>query len=180
MAFLGTVTRTTKRTQHDLTTTSKVRYRIGKRMPVLFNHAAARIHRHKQTRDNSSAKTNTDRGPGDDSSSNENNEVIMGKTVNRQAQAKQELDRKLALSAPTRELLEELAVACVQDPTPHAKFQYAFALSKSSEPSELRYAVTILDGLVSDGYEHQVDCMYGAATALYLLGDHQEARVRHA
>jgi hypothetical protein len=46
------------------------------------------------------------------------------------------------------------------------------------EPSELRYAVSILDGLVKEGYEHQVDCMYGAATALYLLGDYQEARVR--
>jgi hypothetical protein len=105
----------------------------------------------------------------------------MGKTVNRQAQAKQELDRKLSLSAPTRELLEQLALACAKDPrSAGARFQYAFALSKSAEPSELRYAVTILDGLVSEGYEHQVDCMYGAATALYLLGDYEEARVRRS
>ena len=102
----------------------------------------------------------------------------MGKTANRQKAAKEEVDRKLMLSAPTRELLEELAVACSKDASPHARFQYAFALSKSSEPSELRYAVTILDGMVSEGYEYQVDCMYGAATALYLLGDYDEARVR--
>jgi fission 1 protein len=56
--------------------------------------------------------------------------------------------------------------------------QYAFALSKSSEPSELRYAVSMLDGLVAEGFEHQTDCMYGAATALYLLGDYEEARSR--
>jgi hypothetical protein len=133
-------------------------------MPVLFNHAAARIHRHQNTV-NTTANNNSDRGTsnGTNNDGNDNNNTKkMGKTVNRQALAKQELDRKLSLSAPTRELLEELAVA----------------LSKSSEPSELRYAVTILDGLVADGYEHQVDCMYGAATALYLLGDHQEARVR--
>jgi hypothetical protein len=147
-------------------------------MPVLFNHAAARIHRHQNTA-NTTANNNSDRGTSNGTSNgNDNNTKKMGKTVNRQALAKQELDRKLSLSAPTRELLEELAVACAHDPTPHAKFQYAFALSKSSEPSELRYAVTILDGLVADGYEHQVDCMYGAATALYLLGDYQEARVR--
>ena len=56
-------------------------------------------------------------------------------------------------------------------------FQYAFCLSKSPEPSELRYAVAMLDGLVKEGYEHQVDCMYGAACALYLLGDYDKARV---
>jgi len=27
------------------------------------------------------------------------------------------------------------------------------------------------------GYEHQIDCMYGSATALYLLGEFKEARV---
>jgi ferredoxin len=37
--------------------------------------------------------------------------------------------------------------------------------------------VTILDGLVKEGYEHQMDCMYGAACALYLLGDYEKARV---
>jgi hypothetical protein len=147
-------------------------------MPVLFNHAAARIHRNQNSGNNSSsADKNSDRSANNDTR-NDSNNIKMGKTANRQALAKQELDRKLSLSAPTRELLEELAVACAHDPTPHAKFQCAFALSKSNEPSELRYAVTILDGLVADGYEHQVDCMYGAATALYLLGDHQEARVR--
>jgi mitochondrial fission 1 protein len=102
----------------------------------------------------------------------------MGKTANRQKAAKDDLDRKLQLSAPTRELLEELAIACAKDSSPHARFQYAFALSKSTEPSELRYAVTILDGMVAEGYEYQVDCMYGAATALYLLSDYEEARVR--
>lgn len=101
----------------------------------------------------------------------------MGTTSARQKEAKKELDNKLALSAPSRELLEELAVACAKDPSQAATFQYAFALSKSREPSELRYAVTILDGLVGEGYEHQMDCLYGAATALYLLGDYEEARV---
>lgn len=101
----------------------------------------------------------------------------MGTTSARQKEAKQELDRKLALSAPSRELLEELAVTCAKDPSKQATFQYAFALSKSAEPSELRYAVTILDGMVSEGYEHQLDCMYGAATALYLLGEYDDARV---
>ena len=102
----------------------------------------------------------------------------MGTTVKAQREAKQELDHKLSLSKPDRALLEELAVACAKDPSPEANFQYAFALSKSTEPSELRYAVSILDGLVANGFEHQVDCMYGAATALYLLGDYDEARVR--
>ena len=104
----------------------------------------------------------------------------MGETKTRQKEVKEELDRKLSLSAPSRQLLEELALACAKDPSPQATFQYAFALSKSSEPSELRYAVTILDGLVNEGYEHQVDCSYGAATALYLLGDYEQARVRNS
>jgi fission 1 protein len=104
--------------------------------------------------------------------------ITMGTTSKRQKEAKAELDRKLSMSAPSRQLLEELAVACTTDHSQNATFQYAFALSKSTEPSELRYAVTILDGLVLDGYEHQVDCMYGAATALYLLGDYEDARVR--
>jgi mitochondrial fission 1 protein len=102
----------------------------------------------------------------------------MGTTVNRQKEAKKELDHKLALSTPDRQLLEELAVQCAKAPSPSSTFQYAFALSKSTEPSELRYAVNMLDSLVVEGkFEHQVDCMYGAATALYLLGDYDEARV---
>ncbi len=103
----------------------------------------------------------------------------MAKTSDRQKAAKADLDSKLVLSAPSRQLLEELAVECAKDPTnAHARFQYAFALSKSyQEPAELRYAVTILDGLVAEGYEHQVDCMYGAATALYLLGEYDACRV---
>lgn len=89
------------------------------------------------------------------------------------------MDHKLSLSTPDRQLLEELAVECAAKPSPAATFQYAFALSKSREPSELRYAVNMLDTLVVEGqFEHQVDCMYGAATALYLLGEHEEARVR--
>ncbi|EEC44248.1 predicted protein [Phaeodactylum tricornutum CCAP 1055/1] len=102
----------------------------------------------------------------------------MGETKATQKEVRDEWERKLALSAPSRELLEELALACAKEDSPLATFQYAFALSKSSQASELRYAVSILDGLVKDGYEHQVDCMYGSATALYLLGDHKEARAR--
>ena len=101
----------------------------------------------------------------------------MGETKQTQKQTKIELDDKLRLSTPSREVLEELAVACAKDPSPDATFQYAFALSKSSENSELRYAVTILDGLIKEGYEHQVDCMYASATALYLLRDYDECRV---
>jgi mitochondrial fission 1 protein len=101
----------------------------------------------------------------------------MGRTAARQKQTKEELDTKLSLSRPDRSILEELAAALALHPSPTATFQYAFALSKSTEPSELRYAVNLLDGLIMDGFEHQVDCMYGAATALYLLGDYEEARV---
>jgi mitochondrial fission 1 protein len=102
----------------------------------------------------------------------------MGETKSSQKHVREELDRKLQLSSPSRELLEELAIACAKNPTStDATFQYAFALSKSTERSELRYAVQILDGLIKDGYSHQVDCMYGAATALYLLGDYQHSRV---
>ena len=101
----------------------------------------------------------------------------MGETKNRQKTAKVDLDHKLVLSAPNRQILEDLAVACAKDPSPDNTFQYAFCLSKSTEPSELRYSVSILDGLVKEGYEHQVDCMYGAACALYLLGDFENSRV---
>ena len=102
----------------------------------------------------------------------------MGETKNRQQQAKAELDQKFELSRPSRQILEDLAIECAKDPSPDNTFQYAFALSKSPERSELRYSVTILDGLVKEGYEHQVDCMYGAACALYLMGEYQKARQR--
>lgn len=101
----------------------------------------------------------------------------MGETKQTQLQAKADFENKIRLSRPRREILEELAIACATDPTPDNTFQYAFCLSKSDDKVELRYAVTILDGLVREGYEHQVDCMYGSATALYLLGDYDEARV---
>ena len=101
----------------------------------------------------------------------------MGETKGKQRQAKNELDDKLKLSAPNRQILEDLAVACAKDPSPDNTFQYAFCLAKSTERSELRYAVTILDGLVKEGYDHQVDCMYGASCALYLLGEFDKARV---
>jgi fission 1 protein len=101
----------------------------------------------------------------------------MGETKRSQKQAKQEVDSKFALAAPNREILEELAMTTAKDPSPDNTFQYAFCLSKSTERSELRYAITILDGLVKEGYEHQVDCMYGSATALYLLGEYDQARV---
>jgi hypothetical protein len=103
----------------------------------------------------------------------------MGETKLRRKTIRTELDSKLNLSPPTRELLEDLAIACSKAPTDqNATFQYAFALSRSTQASELRYAVSMLDCLVKDGYKHQVDCMYGSATALYLLGDFKEARVR--
>lgn len=102
----------------------------------------------------------------------------MGETKKTQQQTKRDLDEKLALSIPSREVLEELAVACAKNPSPDNTFQYAYALSKSNEKSELRYSVTILDGLVKEGYEHEIDCIYAAATALYLLGEYEEARAR--
>lgn len=101
----------------------------------------------------------------------------MGTTKNAQKQAKADVDDKLALAQPSRQILEDLAIACAKSPSPDNTFQYAFCLSKSTEPSELRYAVTILDGLVKEGYEHQVDCLYGSACALYLLGEYDKARV---
>lgn len=102
----------------------------------------------------------------------------MGETKNAQKQAKAELDQKLILAKPSRQILEDLAIACAKSPSQDNTFQYAFCLSKSSERSELRYAVQILDGLVKEGYEHQVDCMYGSACALYLLGEYNKARLR--
>jgi len=102
----------------------------------------------------------------------------MGTTRNAQKQAKADLDYKLILARPNRQILEDLAIACAKSPSQDNTFQYAFCLSKSSERSELRYAVQILDGLVKEGYEHQVDCMYGSACALYLLGEHEKSRLR--
>ena len=102
----------------------------------------------------------------------------MGTTKNRQKQAKAELDHKLLLAKPNRQILEDLAIACAKTPSQDNTFQYAFCLSKSAERSELRYSVQILDGLVKEGYEHQIDCMYGSACALYLLGEYDKARVR--
>mmetsp|Transcript_23397 Transcript_23397/g.31023 ORF Transcript_23397/g.31023 Transcript_23397/m.31023 type:complete len:128 (+) Transcript_23397:147-530(+) len=101
----------------------------------------------------------------------------MGETKNAQRQTRRNLEEKLALAQPSRALLEQLAVDCASNPSPDNTFQYAFCLSKSDSESELRYAITILDSLVKEGYEHQVDCMYGAATALYLLGDYKSSRV---
>jgi len=101
----------------------------------------------------------------------------MAITKGKQRKAKEALDEKLSLSQPSRDLLETLAVDCASKPSPDNTFQYAFALSKSDNEAELKYAVTILDGLVKEGYEHQVDCMFGAATALYLLGEFEEGRV---
>lgn len=93
-----------------------------------------------------------------------------------QRSVRRQLDEKLALSTPPAELLEELASACTKNPSSDNTFQYAFALSKSKEKSELQYSISMLDSLVKNGYEHQVDCMFGSATAHYLLGDYEEAR----
>jgi len=93
-------------------------------------------------------------------------------------QIRKALDEKLEMSAPRRETLESLAVECASDPSPNNTFQYAFCLAKSSQENELKYAIKILDSLVKEGYEHQLDCMYGAATALYLLGKYKQARIR--
>lgn len=101
----------------------------------------------------------------------------MGENKTTGRKAKAHVDEKLAMSVPSRQLLEALAVECASNPSLDNTFQYAFALCKSNDSSELRYAVAILDGLIKE-YKHQVDCMYGAATALYLLGKYDEARVR--
>ena len=101
----------------------------------------------------------------------------MGVTKHTQKQTRSDLDDKLLLARPDRQILEDLAIACAKSPSQDNTFQYAFCLSKSSERSELRYAVQILDGLVKEGYEHQVDCMYGSACALYLLKEYEKSRV---
>lgn len=89
-----------------------------------------------------------------------------------QRERRRQLDEKLALSHPTNDLLEELASNCTKDPNPDNSFQYAFALSKSRNAGELRYSISMLDSLVRNGYEHQLDCMFGSATAHYLLGEY--------
>jgi len=100
----------------------------------------------------------------------------MGETKEAQRKAKAILDEKLQLSVPECELLENLAVKCASEPSSDNTFQYAFAMSKSSVESELRYAITILDGLVKEGYAHQADCMYGSATAHFILQNFEECR----
>ena len=99
----------------------------------------------------------------------------MAVTKVKQRKSKEVLDDKLRLSTPSRVLLEKLAIDCASKPSPDNTFQYAFALSKSDNQAELKYSCTILDGLLKEGYEHQVDCMYGAATEYYLLGNFEEA-----
>jgi hypothetical protein len=102
----------------------------------------------------------------------------MGETKNRQKAAKDDMDSKLLMSQPTRKLLEELAIECSKDSTnQNSIFQYAFALSKSNNTSELRYSISMLDSLIINNFPYQIDCMYGAATALYLLSEYDEARV---
>lgn len=93
-----------------------------------------------------------------------------------QRETKNQLDEKLALSYPSNDLLEDLASQYTKDPNPDNCFQYAFALSKSSNAGELRYSITMLNTLINNGYQHQVDCMYGTATAYYLLGNYDECR----
>jgi len=93
-----------------------------------------------------------------------------------QRSVRRQLDEKFALSAPQQDLLEELASKCASDPSPDNTFQYAFALSKSRDKSELEYSISMLNSLVKNGYEHQADCMFGSATAHYLLGEYDEAR----
>lgn len=41
---------------------------------------------------------------------------------------------------------------------------------------ELRYAISMLNSLIKNGYEHQMDCMYGCAVAHYLLGEYDKSR----
>ena len=93
-----------------------------------------------------------------------------------QREKRRQLDEKLALSHPSNDLLESLAAQCTKDPSPDNSFQYAFALSKSKNSGELHYSISMLDSLVKNGYEHQVDCMYGSAIAHYLLGEYDKCR----
>mmetsp|Transcript_33970 Transcript_33970/g.50917 ORF Transcript_33970/g.50917 Transcript_33970/m.50917 type:complete len:160 (+) Transcript_33970:560-1039(+) len=101
----------------------------------------------------------------------------MRTTKSKQRSIRRQLDEKLVLSTPQQDLLEDLASKCTSDPNSDNTFQYAFALSKSRDKSELQYAISMLDSLVKNGYEHQVDCMFGSATAHYLLEEYDDARI---
>jgi len=93
-----------------------------------------------------------------------------------QKEKRQQLDEKLALQHPSNSLLDELSSKYTADPTPDNSFQYAFSLCKSTDPNELKYSISILDSLMKNGYEHEVDCMYGSAVAHYLLGEYGTCR----
>ena len=100
----------------------------------------------------------------------------MRTSKQQQREIKSSLDEKLSLSTPQPSLLESLASECTNSSSPDATFQYAFALSKSSSPSELSYSITLLDSLLKSGYPHQIDCMIGSCQAHYLLKHYAEAR----
>ena len=89
---------------------------------------------------------------------------------------KRHVDEMLAGSVPNHALLEQLSKQCTDNPCQDSSFQYAFALCKSGEAKELAYAITIMDSLVANGYEHQADCLYGSAVAHYLLGEFAKCR----
>lgn len=89
---------------------------------------------------------------------------------------KRHVDEMLAGSVPNHALLEQLSKQCTDSPCQDSSFQYAFALCKSGEARELAYAITIMDSLVANGYEHQADCLYGSAVAHYLLGEFVKCR----
>ena len=93
-----------------------------------------------------------------------------------QHQTRLEVEAKLNESAPERATLEALAVKCASSPSPDNTFQYAFCLTRSKSADERRYAVTILDNLIKEGYEHQIDCIYGSAIASYLNKKYDDAR----
>lgn len=44
------------------------------------------------------------------------------------------------------------------------------------DPNELKYSISILNSLLKNGYEHEVDCMYGSAVAHYLLKEYNTCR----
>ena len=93
-----------------------------------------------------------------------------------QRETRRQLDEKLALQHPSNSLLDELSSKYTTDPTPDNSFQYAFSLCKSNDPNELKYSISILESLMNNGYEHEVDCMYGSAVAHYLLGEYDNCR----
>ena len=101
----------------------------------------------------------------------------MRTTKQLQREKRRLLDEKLALQHPSSNLLDELSKKYTTDPSPDNSFQYAFSLCKSKDPSELKYSISILDSLMKNGYEHEVDCMYGSAVAHYLLGEYDTCRL---